>query len=377
MPNLIKMDDKYFMKTALDLAEKGLGFTSPNPVVGAVIVKDGKIVGKGFHKAVGTAHGEVNAINDAGFLANSATLYVTLEPCNHTGRTPPCTEKIIAAGIKRVVIAMQDPNPDVTGGGIDYLKNKGLEVKKGVCEKEAKKQNESFIKYVRTKRPFVIAKCAATLDGRIATKTGDSKWITCSESREYVHTLRHASDAIMVGIDTVKMDDPSLTTRLSKDTDKLKGADPARIILDTNLSIPEKAKVLQIDSDSDTIIITGGLVSEEKKNRIEQKGVRVIKSHTKNGLIDLDLLMTQLGVLGITSLLIEGGSRVIASAFTANIVDKINFFYAPKILGGDDGVPVCKGPGPDLMSGCIQVQNISVRRFGNDVMIEGYINSTF
>ncbi len=364
------MDDKYFMKMALSLAKKGEGFTSPNPMVGAVIVKDGRVVGKGYHRAVGGSHAEVNAINDAGSFAKDATLYLTLEPCNHTGRTPPCTVKILDAGIRRVVVAMNDPNPDVKGGGINYLKSRRINVALGICEDEAKKLNEAFIKYVKTKRPFVTIKCAATLDGRIATRTGDARWVSGEESRIFVHKLRHANDAIMVGIDTIKKDDPSLTTRL-KDMNSL---DPTRIILDTNLSISEEAKVLQLDSDSDTVIITGGSVSEDKKAGIEGRGAKVIKSAVKDGLIDLDPLMDRLGILGITSLLIEGGSRVIASALAAGIVDKVIFFYAPKILGGDDGVPVCKGPGPDLMSDCISVKNINVRRFGDDIMIEGYVD---
>lgn len=370
--------DQYFMKMALDLAKMGQGFTSPNPVVGAVVVKDGKVVGRGYHKKAGEAHAEVNAIYDGGNQVKEGTLFVTLEPCNHTGRTPPCTQKILGAGIKRVVVAMCDPNPDVTGGGIDFLRKQGINVTIGVCENEAKKINEAYIKYVRTKRPFVIVKCAATLDGRIATRTGDSRWVSGEESRKFVHRLRHAADAIMVGIDTVKKDNPALTTRLND----IKGLDSKRVILDTRLSIPEDAMVLHSDSDSETIIITGNLVSDsalvDKIARIEKKGagkgIRIIESPVKNGLIDLDLLMDCLGDIGITNLLIEGGGRVIASALKAGIVDKINFFYAPKILAGDDGVPVCKGSGPAFMDGCIRVKDISVKRFDDDVMIEGYVD---
>jgi len=361
--------DKYFMKMALALAKKGQGFTSPNPMVGAVVVNDGRVVGKGYHRAVGEAHAEINAINDAGIASKGATLYVSLEPCNHTGRTPPCSTEICKAGINRVVIAMNDPNPDVKGGGIDYIQSQGIEVTSGVCEEEAKRLNEAFIKYVTKKRPFVIVKCASTLDGRIATRTGDSRWISGEESRAFVHRLRHAVDGIMVGINTVKKDNPALTTRLQD----MKGRDPVRIILDTNLSMPEEAKVLRLDSDSDIIIITGDSVSGDKKIKLESQGAKIIEAPVKDNLIDLDELMNSLGALGITSLLIEGGSRVIASALSAKIVDKVVFFYAPKILGGDDGVPVCKGPGPDLMDGCIPVKNINVRRFGDDVMIEGYI----
>ena len=363
------MDDKYFMKMALALAVKGRGFVSPNPMVGAVIVKDGKVVGKGYHKAAGEAHAEINAINDAQTLAGDATLYITLEPCNHTGRTPPCTVKIVEAGIRHVIVAMNDPNSDVAGGGIDYIKNHGISVTSGVCENEAKRLNEAYIKYVTTKRPFVTIKCAATLDGRIATKTGDSRWVSGDESRIYAHRLRHSVDAIMVGINTVKQDDPALTVRLND----MKGLDPTRIILDTNLTIFEEAKVLRLNSNSDTIITSGNSVSEDKKNAIEALGAKVIQSPVKDGMIDLDQLMDRLGDIGITSLLIEGGSSVIASALKAGIVDKVIFFYAPKILGGDDGMSICKGSGPALMNGCMPVKDINVRRFGDDVMIEGYI----
>ncbi|MBU0543867.1 MAG: bifunctional diaminohydroxyphosphoribosylaminopyrimidine deaminase/5-amino-6-(5-phosphoribosylamino)uracil reductase RibD [Proteobacteria bacterium] len=366
------MDDLFFMKMALDLAENGRGFTSPNPMVGAVVVKDGKVVGKGYHAAAGKAHAEINAIDNAKMDAKGAVLYVTLEPCNHFGKTPPCTEKIIKAGIRRVVSAMKDPNPDVKGGGAEYLRNKGIEVEFGVCESEAKRQNEVFIKYVEQKRPFVIVKCASTLDGRIATKTGDSKWVTCEESRQFVHRLRHFSDAVMVGIDTVKRDDPKLTARIEGS----KCLDPARVILDSRLSISEDAILLQQHSDSDTIIVISDSVSDEallqKKRRLETKGIKFIESPTKGNLIDLEPLMNILGSMEITSLLIEGGSRVISSAFSAGIVDKIFFFFAPKILGGN-GVPICSGPGPALMSGCIPVKEVAINRFGNDILIEGYI----
>ncbi len=361
------------MQMALDLAKKGEGFTSPNPMVGAVVVKDQEVIGKGYHKAAGEAHAEVNAIDDAGVLAKNATLYVTLEPCNHTGRTPPCTEKVLASGIRRVVAAMNDPNPGVKGGGLDYLKSCGITTTLGVCEKQAKKLNEIFIKYALTKRPFTIVKCATTLDGRIATKTGDSIWVTGEESRRFVHQLRHAVDAIMVGINTVEKDNPSLTTRLTTRPKNAKQLDPTRIILDTHLRISEKAKLLQLHSDSDTILITGPLVARDKKIRLENKDVRIVESPVIDGLIDLDRLMDLLGSLGITSLLVEGGSRVFASALTTGIVDKVLFFYAPKILGGDDGIPICKGPGVDLMDHCIPVKDIQVRRFGDDIMVEGYL----
>lgn len=357
------------MKIALELAEKGRGFTSPNPMVGAVVVRDGNIVGKGFHEAAGKPHAEVNAIDDAGEKARGATIYVTLEPCNHTGRTPPCTQKIISAGLRKVVSAMKDPNPDVRGGGTALLRKRGIEVVEGVCEPEAMALNEAFVKFIREKRPFVLLKCAATLDGRIAARTGDARWVTGPASREYVHRLRHAMDAILVGVGTVKMDDPSLTTRLPDG----KGRDPVRIILDTRLSTPEDAKVLRLDSEAETIIVTGDAIDGDKKARMEEAGARVIRSPVKDGGIDPEPLMKKLGEIGVTSLLVEGGGRVIASMLKSGVPDKINFFYAPKILGGDDGVPICRGPGPDLMRDCTPVESVEVRRFGEDVMIEGYL----
>ncbi|MDX9785497.1 MAG: bifunctional diaminohydroxyphosphoribosylaminopyrimidine deaminase/5-amino-6-(5-phosphoribosylamino)uracil reductase RibD [Desulfobacterales bacterium] len=364
------MTDNDYMAMALALAEKGTGYVSPNPLVGAVVVKDGVVVGKGYHEAVGKAHAEVNALNDAGEKAVGATLYVTLEPCNHTGRTPPCTEKILRSGIKKVVVAMSDPNPRVTGGGIERLRAEGIEVITGVCEARAAKLNESFTKFILTGLPFVVLKCAATLDGRIATRTGDAHWVTGPASREFVHRLRHALDGILVGIGTVRADDPSLTTRLENGT----GRDPVRIILDSKLSLSETANVLRLKSDSDTIIVCGSEAPDEKVDRLtRQNGVRVLKAPLKENRIDLVALMPLLGGLGMTSLLVEGGARVLASALAAKVADKIMFFYAPKILGGDDGVPICCGPGPEKMADCVSVQNLEVHRFGEDVMLEGYV----
>jgi diaminohydroxyphosphoribosylaminopyrimidine deaminase/5-amino-6-(5-phosphoribosylamino)uracil reductase len=363
------MDDRHFMNMALDLAAKGEGFTSPNPMVGAVVVKDGRVVGRGYHKIAGGHHAEVNALDAAGDLAKGATLYVTLEPCNHTGRTPPCTCKILELGVGRVVVAMKDPNKKVTGGGVEFLKQNGVQVTTGVCEAQAKKLNEAFIKYVRSGRPFVMAKCAATLDGRIATRTGDSRWVTGEAARRFVHQLRHKVDAIMVGINTIRNDNPSLTTRLAG----LQSSDPARIILDTHLSISPDTRVLQQISDAPTILVAGPAAVGDKKRALEKTGAQVIQVSLKNNLIDMNALMKQLGAMELTSLLIEGGSRVLASAFNFAVVDKVFFFYAPKILGGDDGVPICSGPGAELMNECIAVNDIAVHRFEDDVLIEGYV----
>jgi diaminohydroxyphosphoribosylaminopyrimidine deaminase/5-amino-6-(5-phosphoribosylamino)uracil reductase len=364
------MNDTYFMKMALNLAAKGEGYTSPNPQVGAVVVKEGQIVGKGFHEYAGGPHAEVNALKAAGEAARGATLYVTLEPCNHTGRTPPCTQAVIESGIRKVVAAMRDPNPDVRGDGLSVLERHGLEVRAGICEAEASQLNEAFIKYAQTKRPFVVLKCAATLDGRIATKTGDSKWVTGEVARAKVHRMRHACDAIMVGCGTIKIDNPSLTTRI----EGFKGKDPLRLILDTHLSIPEDARILHLASEADTLIVTAPRAPAERKAAIERKGVGIMEVPEKEGKIDLVVLMQKLGQSGVTSLLIEGGSKVIAQSLKAHIVDKINFFYAPKILGGNDGIPICSGAGPSLMAQSVPVHSVRTQRCGDDILIEGYIN---
>ena len=356
------------MKMALQLAERGRGRTSPNPMVGAVIVKDDKVVGKGFHQIAGGPHAEIHALDAAGEEARDATLYVSLEPCNHTGRTPPCTQAILKSGIKRVVAGMEDPNPGVTGGGLAFLKSQGLDVTVGVCEDRCRRLNEAFIKYVSTSLPFVILKCAATLDGCIATHTGDSKWITSPLSRRFVHEIRHGVDAIMVGIGTVLKDDPRLTTRREQG----EGADPMRIILDSRLSMPVDARLLHLDSDSDTLIVTGRDVPAEKRKRLEKPGIRVMALDNEGGRIHLPALMKELGKMDVTSLLIEGGSRVNGSALRAGIVDKVFMFYAPKLCGGT-GIPVCGGRGVDMMEKSIQLTDVSVHRFGDDVMVEGYV----
>jgi diaminohydroxyphosphoribosylaminopyrimidine deaminase/5-amino-6-(5-phosphoribosylamino)uracil reductase len=363
------MDDEKFMQMALELASLGRGYTSPNPMVGAVVVKDQAVIGRGYHQFPGGPHAEVHAIAAAGAAAQDATLYVTLEPCNHTGRTPPCTAKILEAGIQRVVIAMKDPNPHVAGGGAEFLKSRGIDIRIGVCEGEARQLNEAFVKYIRTGRPFVTVKCAATLDGRIATRSRDSKWITGESARAFVHELRQTADAILVGVGTIAADDPLLTVRLDGRPPK----DPIRVILDTHLRIAPASRVLKHTSAADTLLIAGRGVPAESKDRLARKGVRVIEAETREGRVDMGPLMGQLGAMGITSILIEGGSRVFAAAFKAGVVDKVCFFYAPLILGGDDGVPICTGAGVEWIRDGVRLDRIAVRRFGDDVMIEGYV----
>ena len=360
--------DSDYMRMALELAARGAGYVAPNPMVGAVVVKDGQVVGRGYHQAVGGAHAEVNAIDDAGSQATGATLYVTLEPCNHQGRTPPCTQKIMDAGIEKVVVAMADPNPDVAGGGNAWLQSRGIQVICGVCDGEARRLNESFVKYVQTKRPFVVLKMAATLDGRIAARSGDARWVTGPAARTRVHELRHALDAIMVGVGTVKQDDPQLTTRL----EDRQGVDPIRIVLDTRLRMPGTARMLQQVSSARTWVVCGPDAGEDAKARLRGRGAKIIEAPLHNGRIDLKTLVVQLGARGVTSLLIEGGAAVAASALGAGIVDKVLFFYAPKILGGD-GIPMCSGPGPDKMSASLPVHRLEVSRVGEDVLISGYL----
>ena len=358
------------MQQALSLARKAKGFTSPNPCVGAVVVKDGQVVGKGFHRAAGLAHAEVEAIDDAGAKAEGATIYVTLEPCNHFGKTPPCTYKIIKAKIKKVVVGCKDPNPHVCGGGIKYLHENGVEVVSGVLEKEAKILIEEFVWYIQNdKKPFVILKCASTLDGRIATSTGDSKWITNEKSREYVHKIRHEVDAILVGSGTLHADNPSLTSRIKGVQTK----DPIRIILDTHLSIKENAKVLIQNSNAKTIIVTGPGAIKEKKALVESTGAQILEVSLKAQRLDLNELMIKLGQMSILSLLIEGGSVVAGSALKAGIVNKVLFFLAPKFLGSSDGIPVFEGHGPKLIKDAFELKGVNVTQFDTDILVQGYL----
>jgi diaminohydroxyphosphoribosylaminopyrimidine deaminase/5-amino-6-(5-phosphoribosylamino)uracil reductase len=268
-----------------------------------------------------------------------------------------------------VVVAMTDPNPGVTGGGNAALQDRGIAVTTGICETRARTLNEAFVTWVTTGRPFVIAKCAATLDGRLATRTGDSRWVTGSASRQFVHRIRHGVDGIMVGVETVKKDDPGLTTRLDGEN----GSDPTRIILDTRLSMPPKAKMLHQASDAPTWVICGPGAPADRRYVLEDAGARIVEVGLKEGRIDLSALMKKLGAMEITSLLIEGGGTVLGAAFASGIVDKVCFFYAPKILGGDDGVPICRGAGPESMEQSVPVHDLSVFRFDADVMLQGYL----
>ncbi|MCT4509326.1 MAG: bifunctional diaminohydroxyphosphoribosylaminopyrimidine deaminase/5-amino-6-(5-phosphoribosylamino)uracil reductase RibD [Tepidibacter sp.] len=362
------MDSKY-MKRAIELAFKGRGYTSPNPLVGAVIVKEGRVIGEGYHEYYGGNHAEVNAINTSSEDVAGATMYVTLEPCSHFGKTPPCAKLIIDKKIKEVIIGMMDPNPIVAGRGIKLLRDQGIKVTVGILEEEVRRLNEIFIKYITTKLPFCILKTAMTLDGKIATNIGDSKWITNEKSREYVHEIRHEVSGIMVGIGTVLADNPSLTTRL-KDKE---GSDPVRIIVDTECRIPLESKVLNLDSKVKTIIATTEKADKDKIKLIKEKKAEVIITPLKNNRVDLGYLIKKLGEMKIDSILIEGGSTLNYSILKEGCIDKVISFIAPKIIGGENAKTPIGGVGIDYIKDSIELKNIQSKMFDQDIMIEGYL----
>lgn len=357
-------NDLDYMHRALALAAQGRGRTSPNPMVGCVIEENGQIIGEGFHAVAGQPHAEVNAIHAAARSIEGTTVYVTLEPCAHHGRTPPCADLLVEHRPGRVVVAMQDPNPAVAGKGIDRLRDAGIRVDVGVLEEEARRLNEVFVKFITTGRPFVIAKCGMTLDGKIATYTGHSRWITGEASRKLVHALRNEVDAILVGSRTVMLDDPSLTTRLNDPGHK----DPIRVVLDAGAYLDADRRVFHVESEAPTWVA----VSEDRDYGFTDDTIRV--PHGPGG-VDMFLLMEELGKRDITSLLIEGGGTTHASAFEAGIVDKVMFFIAPKIIGGRDAVTPVEGQGIALMDDAIELDNLAVRQVGEDILVEGYVRS--
>jgi diaminohydroxyphosphoribosylaminopyrimidine deaminase/5-amino-6-(5-phosphoribosylamino)uracil reductase len=362
-------EDLYYMQMALDLAAKAMGRTSPNPMVGAVVVRDGRVVGRGYHARAGTPHAEVHALREAGSAARGATLYVTLEPCCHHGRTGPCTEAVIGAGVSRVVMAMTDPNPLVAGKGAQRLKEAGLQVECGVLEQEARRLNEVFIKYITTGLPFVVMKTAMSLDGKIATAGGESRWITGPESREFVHRLRDRYDAILAGVGTVLADDPSLTTRLTQG----EGKDPVRVILDSRARTPCHARVINQVSEAPTIIVTTPGAPRENVRLLQENGAEIMEMPGDANGVDLAALLRELGRREITSLLVEGGARVNGSFIKHNLVDKVYWFVAPKIIGGDGAPGPVGGEGVSLLRDAPEIDHISINRYGKDICIEGYL----
>jgi len=407
--------DQDFMRLALKLAARGAGWVSPNPLVGAVVVRDGEIVGRGWHRRYGGPHAEVEALGRAGAAARGATLYVTLEPCNHHGQTPPCTRAVLAAGIRRVVAASTDPNPRVTGGGADFLQRHGVQVDLGLLEADNRRLNAAWFRWTETGLPLVIAKAACSLDGRIATRTGQSQWLTGEAARAYGHRLRHECDAILVGLGTVLADDPQLTTRLEKkgggkgqgaqppalsptpplptpevggpgfqpvqgqveqpppavQLSQKPGKDPIRIVLDSRLRIPLEARLLHLDSPAPTWVAATAAAPGEKIKAVQRLGHEVLVLPEEDGRVALKPLLELLGRRRVQSLLVEGGAAVLGSFFDQRLVNRFFFFFAPKILGGRDAYPAIAGLGVDRLAEAHIAANLTIRRLGPDVLISG------
>ncbi|MDO7905117.1 bifunctional diaminohydroxyphosphoribosylaminopyrimidine deaminase/5-amino-6-(5-phosphoribosylamino)uracil reductase RibD [Paenibacillus sp. JX-17] len=353
------INDEYYMGLALDMAERAQGQTDINPVVGCVVVKDGAVVGVGTHLKRGTGHAEVHALNMAGDAAEGSTAYVTLEPCSHFGKTPPCAQRLIKEKVKRVVVACEDPNPQVAGTGFEMLRQAGIEVVTGVLRERALKLNEKFIKYITTGFPYITLKTATTLDGKIATRTGDSKWISNEKAREIVHTLRHRHQGIMVGVDTVIADNPELTTRLS-----VEGISPTRIVVDSTLRIPLDSKLVQ-DGLARTIVVTTDEADTAKDAALTASGVTVVRCGT-GPRVNLSAAMKKLGELEIGSVLLEGGGRLNGSMLEARLVDRVQLFLAPTIVGGIGTAGSFTFDGVEKMSEAIRLTELEVEMVGTD-----------
>ena len=361
------MTDEDYMREALRVAENARGRTSPNPLVGAVIVRGGRIVATGWHRKAGTPHAEVHALRMAGELAKGATLYVTLEPCAHYGRTGPCAKAVVEAGIARVVIALKDPNPLVAGKGIAILEEAGIEVKCGVLAREAAKLNEAFLKWIQMGLPLVALKTAMSLDGKIATYTGASQWITGEAARQQVHKYRDEYDGILAGIGTVLSDDPSLTTRLPDDT----GKNPVRIIADSLARTPVKAKILT-DGAAKTIIAVTEAAPSDRVEALQAAGAEILVAGP-GPQVDMPLLMKQLGEREITSVFVEGGGTVNFSLLKAGLVDKVYAFVAPKIIGGREAKTPVEGEGFATLTEAVELTDLEARTIGRDVLLTGYV----
>ncbi|MFB9277283.1 bifunctional diaminohydroxyphosphoribosylaminopyrimidine deaminase/5-amino-6-(5-phosphoribosylamino)uracil reductase RibD [Cohnella cellulosilytica] len=358
------LNDEYYMRLALNMADGASGQTGVNPVVGCVVVKDGRIVGLGAHLKRGEGHAEVHALDMAGDQARGATAYVTLEPCSHYGRTPPCCERLIEEGVSRVVVAASDPNPLVAGRGIARLREAGIEVLTGVLESEAALQNEAFNKFILTGLPFVTLKTALSLDGRIATRTGHSRWITGAAAREAVHTLRHRHAGIMVGLQTVLADDPELTTRLD-----VPALHPTRIVVDSGLRLPLTARVL--NDAAPTIVLTTVQADEDRAERLRERGAEVLRCGDGER-VDLAAAMRELGRRDIGSVLLEGGGVLNGAMLQAGLVDKTMLIYAPIIVGGEGAPSAFSYVGPEEMSAALRLSRVSMQSFGDDWCVTGY-----
>lgn len=357
-----------FMQRALELAKLGEGCTNPSPFVGAVIVKDGKIIGEGYRVQCGEDHATINALKNSQESVKGATLYINLEPCAHEGQAKTCASAIVESGIAKVVVGMEDPDPEIAGQGIAYLKEHGIEVETGVLEAESKHLNRFFSKYDTTKMPYCILKTTMTLDGKAATYTRTSQWIFGKEARYYVQQLRHRVSAIMVSTGTVLADDPLLTTRLEE------GRDAHRIIMDTSGKVPLTAKVYSIQSDADTIVVTTEQMPEAKRSALVEKGIKVIIAPVREDKVDIEWTMKTLGEMGINSILLEAGGEFNYTALKLGLVDEVNFFIAPIILGGRDVKTPVEGDGISGLQKEIDIESMKIHHLGKDIMVEGYIN---
>ena len=373
--------DKKYMRMAIELAKKGEGAVNPNPLVGAVVVKDGKVVGKGYHRFFGGSHAEVYALEEAGKEACGATIYVTLEPCSHYGKTPPCAKKIIDMGIKKCFVGSSDPNPQVAGKGVAMLKKAGIEVVESVLKDKCDKLNQVFFKYIKTKIPYLFLKCAITLDGKIATKTGNSKWITNEIAREKVQFYRNKFMGIMVGINTVVLDNPSLTARIQN------GVNPFRVVVDPHLKIDENCKVVKNNEDEKTVIITSQKNQfVENSENINDKDFEIkmkqkrLSQNNKVKFIFLDKekfsfkeMLEEIGKMGIDSVLLEGGESLISLAFKEEVIDAGEIFVANKILGDKNAKPFISGFSKDKMEEAILLNNVKNNIYGENVGMKFYL----
>lgn len=360
-------EHEYYMNQAIQLALKARGMTSPNPLVGAVVVKDRRVVGRGYHHAAGSAHAETIALDEAGAKAKGATLYVTLEPCAHFGRTPPCVNQIISSGIRKVIVGMIDPNPINNGKGINILKMHNIQVETGICREAVEEINEVFVKYIATRRPFVTVKVAQSLDGKIASRTGESKWITSDLSRNYSHRMRQYYDAIIVGVNTVLRDNPRLDVWFSR-------KQPVKVVVDSKLSTPDNANIF---GKGKTILVTLPVIQGQETENRKKLGERaeILEVKGKNGQVNLKDMMKKLAAMEITNVLVEGGGTLVGSLFDEGLVDRVMFFISPKIIGGTQAISSVMGQGVARIDKAVKLERPTIRRFGEDLLIESRVKS--
>jgi diaminohydroxyphosphoribosylaminopyrimidine deaminase/5-amino-6-(5-phosphoribosylamino)uracil reductase len=357
-------EDERYLRECLRLAARGRGRTSPNPLVGSVVVKDGLVLATGYHRRAGLAHAEVDALGKLGGRAPGATLYVNLEPCNHHGRTAPCTDMLLESGLSRVVVGMIDPNPLVNGKGVERLRAAGIEVQTGVLEAECRRLNEGFVSVMERGRPFVTVKLAATADGRIATRTGESSWVSGEPARAWVHRLRGVSDAVVVGAETARRDNPRLTARQAH------GRDPLRVVVDSRARLSPRARMLQ-EGDSPVVVATTAAAPEKRVRALERAGAEVWRLRPRGGRVDLGALLRALAARGVLTVLCEGGATLAGALVEAGLADKLCLFYAPKILGG--GVPILSGKGVARLAQAWRLTDVRWRPVGEDLLLEGYL----